>query len=342
MCHLIYYLLRGIVQSLVMRIRGKLRDRYGSDALSIRRAKKAFENIDINGDGMISPREFKNGMAGLQVELSSEDAEKIIDHLDPRGSGKLDYKQFVEVLGGVKSRVHKEDARRDSRSPRRDSDRVTAIVDRIRRKLEDSLGGGSATGRKIKEAFEDADRNNSRNIDKREFKKAMSFLGVELSSGDLEDIYDKYDRQRDGRLDYSEFVELLGFSRTSSSSRDGHRDTRDRGRGSSSPRRDSDRVTAIVDRIRRKLEDSLGGGSATGRKIKEAFEDADRDNSRNIDKREFKKAMSFLGVELSSGDLEDIYDKYDRQRDGRLDYSEFVELLGFSRTSSSGRSLRKF
>jgi Ca2+-binding EF-hand superfamily protein len=312
-----------------MRIRSKLRDRYGSDALSIRRAKKAFENIDTNGDGRISPREFKNGMAGLRVDLTPDDAEAIIKHLDPGGTGKMDYKQFVDILGGVKPRVHKneDDSSRRSRSPRRDNARVDAIVDRVRRKLEDSIGTGSATGRKIKEAFEDADRDGSHSIDRREFKKAMSFLGVDLSSGDLDDIYDKYDTQRDGRLDYSEFVELLGATRRNSS-----RNDRDRS-PARSPRRDNARVDAIVDRVRRKLEDSIGTGSATGRKIKEAFEDADRDGSHSIDRREFKKAMSFLGVDLSSGDLDDIYDKYDTQRDGRLDYSEFVELLGASRAS---------
>jgi hypothetical protein len=43
-------------------------------------------------------------------------------------------------------------------------------------------------------------------------------------------------------------------------------------------------------------------------------------------------------VELSRADLDDIYEKYDRQRVGRLDYSEFVELLGASRTTSGGRN----
>ena len=64
-----------------------------------------------------------------------------------------------------------------------------------------------------------------------------------------------------------------------------------------SPRLDNARVGDIVRRIQRKLEDSFGPGAKTGRKLKEAFEDADLDNSNNIDKREFRKAMSHLGVD---------------------------------------------
>ena len=52
--------------------------------------------------------------------------------------------------------------------------------------------------------------------------------------------------------------------------------------------------------------------------------------------------MSHLGVDLSAGDVDDIYDRYDHRRDGRLDYGEFIELLGFSSSSkSTGSSARK-
>ena len=275
----------------------------------------------------------------------------IYDRYDHRRDGRLDYGEFIELLGFSSSSKTARGGRdslsrggRDSpvRSPRLDNARVGDIVRRIQRKLEDSFGPGAKTGRKLKEAFEDADLDNSNNIDKREFRKAMSHLGVDLSAGDVDDIYDRYDHRRDGRLDYGEFIELLGFSSSSKTARGG-RDSLSRGGRDSpvrSPRLDNARVGDIVRRIQRKLEDSFGPGAKTGRKLKEAFEDADLDNSNNIDKREFRKAMSHLGVDLSAGDVDDIYDRYDHRRDGRLDYGEFIELLGFSSSSKTARGGR--
>ena len=330
------------VDDIVERIRSSLIRSFGDGPGAGRKLKEAFEDADRDNSGNIDKREFKKAMSFLGVDLSGGDVDDIYDRYDSQRDGRLDYTEFVDLLGLSRRRSSSgRDRDGGSRSPRRDNARVDDIVERIRSSLIRSFGDGPGAGRKLKEAFEDADRDNSGNIDKREFKKAMSFLGVDLSGGDVDDIYDRYDSQRDGRLDYTEFVDLLGLSRRRSSS------GRDRDGGSRSPRRDNARVDDIVERIRSSLIRSFGDGPGAGRKLKEAFEDADRDNSGNIDKREFKKAMSFLGVDLSGGDVDDIYDRYDRQRDGRLDYTEFVDLLGLSRSSSrdstrGSRTLKKF
>ena len=58
------------LQSLITRIQEKLKDRFGSESLSARRARHAFETIDVNKDGLLSARELKNGMSSLKVRIN--------------------------------------------------------------------------------------------------------------------------------------------------------------------------------------------------------------------------------------------------------------------------------
>jgi hypothetical protein len=97
-----------------------------------------------------------------------------------------------------------------------------------------------------------------------------------------------------------------------------------------------DDTDAIIDRIRRKLEDYLGPGANSAQRIKETFAEMDRDRSGTIDKVEFAKAMTVLHVDLSTTDVRLLYERFDTNRRG-LDYKEFMNLIGFQ---SSPRRLR--
>ncbi len=53
------------------------------------------------------------------------------------------------------------------------------------------------------------------------------------------------------------------------------------------------------------------------------------DDSDTIDKKEFHKAMKSKGITLESSDVDNIFNRYDVNGDGILNYSEFMDLLGF-------------
>jgi Ca2+-binding EF-hand superfamily protein len=53
----------------------------------------------------------------------------------------------------------------------------------------------------------------------------------------------------------------------------------------------------------------------------------DRDNSGYLDKDEFQKFLSKIGVFLTTQELRSIYDKYDVNKDGNIAYAEFVSLI---------------
>lgn len=53
----------------------------------------------------------------------------------------------------------------------------------------------------------------------------------------------------------------------------------------------------------------------------------DRDNSGYLDKDEFQKFLSKIGVFLTTQELRSIYDKYDLNKDGNIAYAEFISLI---------------
>lgn len=99
----------------------------------------------------------------------------------------------------------------------------------------------------------------------------------------------------------------------------------------------TDAFDRIVKRIRLAFEEQLGRDyDRDPRRIKEAFEDIDRDRNGFVSKRELGSAMDILRVSLDARDVEDIYEFFDTDRRG-LDYHQFLELLGVTIRSPRSR-----
>ena len=53
----------------------------------------------------------------------------------------------------------------------------------------------------------------------------------------------------------------------------------------------------------------------------------DDDNSRNLDMNEFTKAMNECMLGFGKKEIEILFQAFDRNRDGTIDYDEFVRVL---------------
>ena len=63
------------------------------------------------------------------------------------------------------------------------------------------------------------------------------------------------------------------------------------------------------------------------------FAEIDRDGSSSIDKRELSDALKKLRIDISSRDVDDLFRRFDVDNNGRLNYNEYLELLGFKNSS---------
>jgi len=83
-------------------------------------------------------------------------------------------------------------------------------------------------------------------------------------------------------------------------------------------------VNELLDKVRAKLA-SRGARGIIG--MGKQFKIFDDDNSRSLDVHEFKKAMKEQMLGLSEQDIINIFNVFDRNRDGTIDYDEFVRVL---------------
>jgi Ca2+-binding EF-hand superfamily protein len=71
-----------------------------------------FHTCDLNGDGVLAPREFKKLLTSLNIHVSDPELETLIDQFDKDGDGRLDLYEFLsfmeserEVLTGTAEQI---------------------------------------------------------------------------------------------------------------------------------------------------------------------------------------------------------------------------------------------
>lgn len=281
----------------------RLQKRLSRDEKNGQELMEAFDRMDRSGDGEIDVDELEAGMRRIGIPLDRDESRRIVQKFSVRGNS-IKYKDFVRAMSGKSAGA---------------ADAVPQILDRLQRIVERRAGSAASAAREMRETFADFDKNGNGSISKLEFMDAMSALKVDVTRDETAAIFAKYDVNGDGDIDYGEFLRVLGATSQPS------RDERD---APTSGRVDRSSVEKIADRLRRSIEDLLGSGSRTARRIKETFEDIDRNGNGLVDKGEFKEALKILRVEMDRDDVDDIFDYYDTDHNG-LDYSEFIRLLGF-------------
>ena len=63
------------------------------------------------------------------------------------------------------------------------------------------------------------------------------------------------------------------------------------------------------------------------RRLGDIFNSIDTDNSGDIDKNEFKKALALIGSNISEGDIGKIFERFDKNGNGTITYDEFRLLM---------------
>ena len=60
--------------------------------------KKAFSLFDKSGNGFISVRELKRGLAGLKIDLIEQDIDLMLKDVQFNADGKVSYEEFIELI----------------------------------------------------------------------------------------------------------------------------------------------------------------------------------------------------------------------------------------------------
>lgn len=131
--------------------------------------KQMFNNIDTDRSGSITFEELKTGLARLGSKLSETEIKQLMDAADIDKNGTIDYTEFI-----------------------------TATMHRHKLEKEENLF----------KAFQFFDKDQSGFITRDELRQAMTQYGMG-DDATIDEIIDDVDTDKDGRINYEEFVAMM-------------------------------------------------------------------------------------------------------------------------------------
>ena len=312
-----------------------------------------FREWDEDGDGTVSKKEFRKAMPMLGLDVPKVEIDALFDEWDPDGSGNLSLKELNSVLKSGSGLVdHSEDARRDEEKGRENkfqlrkglSKRGSALgnidLDEdselpVREQLKEILKKNST---RIIDLFKEWDEDGDGSVSKKEFRKAMSALGLQLPRVEVDAVFDEMDPDGSGDIEYKELNKLLrsggeidarlqagaaGEIATESKTKFGLRKGKLKNVGSkvlAGVRLSADDTRPMREQIR----DALLQNAV---RVIDLFKEWDTDGDGTVSKKEFRKAMPMLGLDVPRDEIDKLFDSWDPDGSGALEYKELNTLL---------------
>lgn len=133
--------------------------------------RDTFTALDENGDGLLTAKELREGMAKAGFSSIPEDLQKILEEVDSNGSGMIDYTEFL-----------------------------AATLDRKMYLQEDICWA----------AFRVFDRDGNGRISKEEIALVLGDGDVaSVAMRDIAELMTDVDSNGDGEIDFQEFMEMM-------------------------------------------------------------------------------------------------------------------------------------
>ncbi|CAF0731506.1 unnamed protein product [Adineta steineri] len=191
--------------------------------------RHVFDLFDKNGDGNIDANEIGQVMRSLGLNPTNKEIADLIAEVDKNGNQRLDFSEFCAFMS---KHWHERDQEAELRDAFRLFDRDNSGLNPTNKEIADLIAEVDKNGNQrldfsefcafmskhwherdqeaeLRDAFRLFDRDNSGYITINELKQVMLNMGEKLNQEELEDMMREADVNRDGKLDYQEFVQKL-------------------------------------------------------------------------------------------------------------------------------------
>ncbi|KAL1500527.1 hypothetical protein AB1Y20_013183 [Prymnesium parvum] len=322
-----------------------------------------FKEWDEDQNGVVSKDEFMRALPLLGLKAKNKDAEMLFRSFDPDNTGTIELRELQSALRGQKGAGGEaKDAKGKGRNGRA---RVKHSMQILGKPLEntDGMDDGqvvevlrealSKEAQRVIDLFKEWDDNSDGVISRQEFHAGMVLLGLEASTKVVDRLFDLFDPNRSGEIDYKEFAIRL---KKSSGAADGSEKTTMskplyyKTRNPVPARQVSclaPQKAAKVDlykvhpKPRKGIWNAAIEAGATNETIAgirdylrshaarviDLFNTWDRDGSGTIDPREFRTALTFIGIKASRAEIDQLFDTFDTDDSGTLSLREFSRVL---------------
>jgi len=161
----------------------------------------SHSSLLINIQGTVEPEEFAKALEKVGIIINTQqELDSLFNAYDTDQSGALDYKEFGSMLFGKGAGAKKATGGAPAGG---DPDE---LVERLKTKLA-SRGARGIIG--LGKSFRIMDDNNSRSLDLYEFTKAMKDYMLGFSEKEIQRLFDYFDGDRSGEVDYDEFIRAI-------------------------------------------------------------------------------------------------------------------------------------
>ncbi|XP_028408457.1 EF-hand calcium-binding domain-containing protein 6-like isoform X2 [Dendronephthya gigantea] len=288
--------------------------------------RKMFVKFDSNNDGEISDMEFRKVLESLGLAISDREFEVLCTHVGFL-NGTLLYNKFIKHFQGARSENNRSDTRRFEVKEVNISDVLFSAEEaeaRIKSKLQQNFSG-------LREAFYKFDDNHDGQVTRGEFRRVLKLFMITMTDSEFDRLLNKIQFGPDETLNYRDFLKrfekaekveshgwLMGKREAKSASDVGH-------------------VTA-------EQADEIIKTKATQQweDLSRAFRNFDEDGNGIVTKAELKNILYRYQLSLTQQEFDKLWNRYDTDRNGYVDYKEFIAKLGveFASGDTDGHSRR--
>ena len=319
------------------------------------RVADLFAAWDLDGSGSVDRTEFYHALLMLGIDCDSTVAGALFESLDADASGQVDYRELKAALTMAKGEIAA--VLQPGAMGEIDVEGKNAIA--LRTEAEGGLlsSANGTFGRdgdlaaqisavlaanwlRVRDLFIEWDTSGDGTIDATELHRSLRLLGLECSRVETEELFARWDVDSSGRIDYRELNSLLRQTEEIAPElRDGAAGEIEVGAKNASFALRSDgpgctHSTTLGDTfmsldesgpsLAEQLADAL---SSRWSRILDLFREWDADGTGLIDVKEFKKALTALGLDASDEEAAELFATFDRDGSGEVEFREFHRAL---------------
>ena len=307
-------------------------DRYEFILFSIRdalqrsaaRVVDIFREWDQDGSGKLTKEEFKLALQRLGFgETNEAELTQLFNQFDT-GDGTIDYLELNEKIRQVDLRAPpKTKLRRRIQS----AQSLGVHIDRnaaasVREQMRAALAAG---GTRVIDVFRALDTSGDGKLSKIEFRYAMHLFGLQGENAEIDDLFNLFDPDHSGEIDYSEMKRVLavtggkGIVPTAEG---------DAGGGAGGAAQPPARVRQKSLTLGRVLQNALDLSSESVQltlrkalrkhwtRVRDLFESWDTDVSGEVSRDEFAAAMESMGLDAPTAVVDGLFTSFDLDLNG--------------------------